>query len=264
MLKIAVAGATGRMGQLTLKEVTQHSEVEIAGVLTRPGNPLVGSDAGILIGAPPINLSVTDSPEAAFENAEVIVDFSHPDALDSHLSEARGQEKPYVVCMTGLSDLQQKTLKEAAFHIPILVAPNTSFGIALLKQLMKIATKALGPTYDISLLEMHHRYKADAPSGTALSLAKALADEMETTRSKPPYPSHSPRSSNTIECAVLRGGGVAGDHSVIFAGEKEVITLEHRALEASLFAGGAINGALWLHGRAPGLYTIENVLGFSQ
>lgn len=262
MLKIAVAGATGRMGQLTLKEITQHTEVEIAGVLTRPGNPLVGSDAGILIGTFPINLPITDFPETAFENAQVVIDFSHPAALDLHLSEVQRQEKPYVVCMTGLSDPQQKTLKEAASRIPILVVPNTSFGVALLKQLIKIAAKALGPRYDVSLLEMHHRYKADAPSGTALSLAKVLADDMDASRSKPPYPSQSPRPSNTIECAVLRGGGVAGDHSVIFSGEKEVITLQHRALDASLFAGGAINGALWLQGKAPGLYTIEDVLGF--
>ncbi|MBL8676648.1 MAG: 4-hydroxy-tetrahydrodipicolinate reductase [Alphaproteobacteria bacterium] len=264
MLNIAIAGATGRMGQLTLKEITEHPDVDIAGVLARAGHPLVGSDAGILIGTPPINLSITDSPKKAFVDAQVIIDFSHPEGLELHLLEALQQEKPYVVCMTGLSNTQQDTLEKAAFQIPILVIPNTSFGIALLKQLIKIASKALGPTYDISLLEMHHRHKADAPSGTSLSLAKALAEDMDSNHNAPPYPSQSPRPSHTLECAVLRGGGVVGDHSVIFAGEKDMITLEHRALHPSLFSQGAIKGALWLKDKAPGLYTIDHVLGFCQ
>lgn len=264
MLNIAVAGATGRMGRLTLKEITEHADVEIAGVLTRPGNPFIGSDAGILIGTPPINLSITDSPKKAFVDAHVIIDFSHPEGLELHLLEALQQEKPYVVCMTGLSNTQQDTLEKAAFQIPILLAPNTSFGIALLKQLIKITSKALGADYDVSLLEMHHRHKADAPSGTALSLAKALAEDMNLNHNAPPYPSQSPRPSHTLECAVLRGGGVVGDHSVIFAGEKDMITLEHRALDPSLFSQGAIKGALWLQDKAPGLYTIDHVLGFCQ
>jgi 4-hydroxy-tetrahydrodipicolinate reductase len=264
MLNIAVAGATGRMGKLTLKEITEHADVEIAGVLTRPGNPLVGSDAGIFMGMPPINIAITDSPKKAFSDAQVIIDFSHPEGLETHLLEALQQEKPYVVCMTGLSNTQQDALKKATFQIPILLAPNTSFGIALLKQLIKIASRALGPSYDISLLEMHHRRKADAPSGTSLSLAKALAEEMDLNHNAPPYPSKSPRPPHTIECAVLRGGGVVGDHSVIFAGEKDMITLEHRALDPSLFSQGAIQGALWLKDKTPGLYTIDHVLGFSQ
>lgn len=264
MLNIAIAGATGRMGQLILKEITQQADVEIAGILTRQGNPLVGLDAGILMKTPPINISITDSPKKAFINAQVIIDFSRPEGLELHLSEALQQKKPYVVCMTGLNNMQQDTLKKASFQIPILVAPNTSFGIALLKQLMKLASRALDSSYDISLLEMHHRHKADAPSGTSLSLAKALAEDMDLNHNVPPYPSQSPRPPRTIECAVLRGGSVVGDHSVIFAGEKDIITLEHRALDPSLFAQGAIKGALWLKDKAPGLYTIDNVLGFCQ
>lgn len=264
MLNIALAGATGRMGRLTLKEITKHPDVEIAGVLTRPGNPLVGSDVGVLMGTPPTNLSITDSPKNAFKDAQVIIDFSHPEVLELYLLEALQQEKPYVVCVTGLNNTQQDILKKAAFQIPILLAPNTSFGIALLKQLIKITSKALGPNYDISLLEMHHRHKADAPSGTSLSLAKALAEDISLNHNTPPYPSQSPRPPHTLECAVLRGGSIVGDHSVIFAGEKDIITLEHRALDPSLFSQGAIKGALWLKDKAPGLYTIDHVLGFCQ
>ena len=264
MLKIAVAGATGRMGQLTLKEILSHTDVELTGVLTRASNPLVGKDAGILIGSMPLNLVITDSPEKAFKKAQVIIDFSHPEALLDYLSEALRQEKPYVVCITGLKNKHHVALKKASCNIPILVAPNTSFGTALLRKLVKVASKALGPAYDISLLEMHHRHKADAPSGTALSLAKALTEEEHLKHNHPPYPSHSPRSPRALECAVLRGGGVVGDHSVIFAGDKDMITLEHRALDRSLFSQGAIKRSQWLWEKPPGLYTIDDVLGISS
>ena len=260
MLKIAVAGATGRMGQLTLKEITNHPEIEIAGVVTRPSNPLVGKDAGILIGAQQLNLLITDSPEIAFKDAQVIIDFSLPEGLEDHLSEALSQEKPLVACMTGLTSKHQAALKEASCHIPILVAPNLSFGIALLKKFIQVASKALGPSYDISILEMHHRQKADAPSGTALSLAEVLKEDKRFHENHPPYPSKSPRPPHTIECAVLRGGGVVGDHAIIFAGEKDMITLTHRVLDRSLYAQGAIEASRWLWGKAHGLYTIDDVL----
>lgn len=260
MLKIAVAGATGRMGELTVKEIVNNSKVEIAGVLTRLNNPLVGKDAGILIGGEQLDLLITGSPEIAFKDAQVIIDFSRPEGLEDNLSEALQQEKPYIACMTGLTNKHQNALKEASRHIPILVAPNTSFGIALLKKLIKITSKALGPTYDISILEMHHRQKADAPSGTALSFAEILKEEKRFEENQPPYPSKSPRPYQTIECSVLRGGGVVGDHTIIFAGDKDMITIEHRALDRSLYAQGAIKGAQWLYGKAPGLYTIDDVL----
>lgn len=263
MLKLAISGCTGRMGQITLKEVNQTPEVDLVGALTRPQNPLVGQDVGNLIGEGPLSLFITDDPKKAFQDADVVIDFSRPEALDTSLKEILVHKKPYVVCLTGLNDTHQAHLREAAREIPLLLAPNTSLGVALLRKMAVLAAKTFGPAYDVSLLEMHHCHKADAPSGTSLSLAKALENVDHLKESKPPYPSSSPRPSGTIECAVLRGGGVPGDHSVIFAGEKETLTLEHRALDRSLFAQGALQAARWLFDKPPGLYSMDDVVEIS-
>lgn len=263
MLKLAITGCTGRMGQMVLKEANQDPIVEIAGALTRPGNAFVGQDVGNLIGEGPFNISITDDPEKAFADADVVIDFSSPFILEKYRDEALNQHKPYVVCMTGISDTQKANLEKASQKIPLILAPNTSLGIALLRKFTLLAAKVLGPSYDISLLEMHHRHKADVPSGTSLSLAQSLLHLERLKKNTPPYPSHSPRPADTIECAVLRGGGVIGDHSVIFTGEKDMITLEHRALNRTLFAQGAIKAAQWIFGKAPGLYTMDDVVEIS-
>jgi 4-hydroxy-tetrahydrodipicolinate reductase len=263
MLKLTIIGCTGRMGQFLLREANQNPNIEIVGALTRPENPFVGQDVGHLIGEDPLNISITDRPEIAFKEADILIDFSRPEGLRDHLSEALKQQKPYMACMTGLKDEQIEELKKASFLIPILMTPNTSLGVALLRKLSVLTAQILGPSYDVSLLEMHHRKKADSPSGTSLSLAQSLLSVDFLKNNKPPYPSHSPRPTNTIECAVLRGGGVAGDHSVIFAGENEVVTLEHRTLTPKLFAQGAIRAAEWLYGKPPGFYTMDDVIGIS-
>lgn len=248
------------MGQITLREANQDPTVEIISALTRPGNLFVGQDIGNLIGEGPLNISITDAPEIAFAEADVVIDISHADALERNLEAILSLEKPYVICMTGLSELQSEALEKASHKVPLLIAPNTSLGIALLKKLARLTAETLGPSHDISILEMHHRHKADAPSGTSLSIAKALTSVDHLKKNTPPYPSLSPRPTGTIECAIMRGGNVAGDHSVIFAGEKEVITLEHRALDKSLFAQGAITAAQWIFGKKPGLYSMDDVV----
>lgn len=263
MLKIAVIGCTGRMGQLVLREINQSPDVDIAGALTRPGNLFVDQDVGNLIGEAPLNIIITDLPEKALLEADVVIDFSRPEALDIHIEEVLNQQKPYVVCLTGLSESQKADLKRASQTIPILIAPNTSPGIALLKKLVVLAAEKLGPSYDVSILEMHHRHKSDTPSGTSLSIAQDLSTVDRLKKNVPPYPSRSPRPHDTIECAVLRGGSVTGDHTVIFAGEKDMLTIEHRTLDRTLFAQGAIKAAQWLFGKPPGLYTMDDVVGIS-
>lgn len=263
MIKITVTGCTGRMGQLVLKEINQNPSVELAGALARPGNPLVGQDVGNLIGEGALNIFVTDELEKAIENTDIVIDFSRPEALEKNLKTIIDHQKPYVICVTGLNESQHKSLEKASQYVPILVAPNTSLGIALLRKLATLAAQALGPSYDVSILEMHHRHKSDAPSGTSLSIAKTLSNLEHLQKSSPPYPSQSPRVTGTIECAVLRGGGITGDHSVIFASEKDILTIEHRTLDRTLFAQGAIKAAQWLHGKFSGLYTIDDVVGIS-
>ncbi len=260
MLKLTVIGCTGRMGQITLKEINQNPEVEVAGALTGPGNLFAGQDVGTFIGEGPFNILITDSPQKALSNADVVIDFSRPEAIERNLDEAIEQQKPYVICITGLQASQQKKIEKTASHIPLLLSPNTSLGIAVLKRLALLAAQMLGPSYDVSLLEMHHHHKRDAPSGTSLSIANDLARLNHLKHNVPPYSPLSPRPAGTIECVVLRGGNLTGDHSVILSGEKEVLTLQHRALNPSLFAQGAIKAAQWLYGKPRGLYTMDDVV----
>jgi 4-hydroxy-tetrahydrodipicolinate reductase len=263
MLKIALTGCTGRMGQMLLKAANQNPDVDVVGALTRSGNLFVGQDAGTFIGEDPSNLFITASPSIAFQGADVVIDFSRPEGLESHLQEVLQRHKPFVICMTGLTSAHHRMLEEASQTIPLIIAPNTSLGIALLRKLAVLAADVLGSDYDVSLLEMHHRRKADAPSGTSLSIAHSLATLPSLRNNKPPYPSHSPRPRGTIECAVLRGGEVAGDHTVIFAGDKDMLTIEHRALNPALYAQGALRAAEWLASQPPGLYSMDDVIRIS-
>jgi len=260
MFKISIAGCTGRMGQRVLREAHLASDIDIVGALTRPQNPFVGQAIEALVTDIPGGPVITDDPRQAFQDADVVVDFSAPEAIETHRTTALDLLKPFLVCVTGLSDAQKESLEKAAAYIPVMIAPNTSVGIALLRKLAREAATFLGPAYDVSILEMHHRYKKDAPSGTSLSIGKELAKVEHLQHNLPPYPCCSPRPQGTIESVALRGGGVAGDHSVIFAGEEDLIEITHRALNPNLFAQGALKAAVWLCGQKPGLYTIDDML----
>ena len=199
------------------------------------------------------------------DHGDILIDFSAPDALATTLSRAVSAGIPVLVGTTGLDELASQRLDEAAQAIPVLRAANTSLGVALLSELTERAARVLGPSWDIEIVEMHHRNKADAPSGTALALGEAaargrgvsLADTMEQGRSGTGLR----RSEEAIGFASLRGGTVAGDHDVIFAGPQERIILSHRAEDRMVFARGALAGARFLHGQRAGLYTMRDVVG---
>ena len=261
MLKLALSGCTGRMGQRLISEINENPEVELVGGLTRKGNPFVGQDIGSLIGETPFNIQITDKPAQAFASADVIIDFSHAEALKNNLETVLEQQKPYVVCFTGISEEQRENITNISKQLPIVLDPNMSLGVALLSKFAKIAAEVLGPSYDISILERHHRHKMDAPSGTSLSIANKLSQLGRLNHNKAPYPSLSPRPEGHIECAVLRGGAIGADHSVIFAGESDMFTLNHQTLNPSLFAKGAIKAAQWVVNKPSGLYSMEDVLG---
>ncbi len=261
MIKIAIAGCTGRMGQRVLREAHLAPDIDIVGALTRPMNPFIGQGIETLVAEMPGGPLVTDDPRQAFQEADVLIDFSAPEALPHHLTAALDLRKPYLMCVTGVSDDHVAAFEKAAEFIPVMMAPNTSLGIALLRKMAVLAATVLGPAFDVSILEMHHRKKKDAPSGTSLSLAKALRTVDFLKHNMPPYLSQHPRPTGTLECVTLQGGGVAGDHTVIFAGDQEMIEIKHRALDPNLFAHGALKAATWLHVQKPGLYTIDDVLG---
>lgn len=243
MINIAVSGCTGRMGRLVLQRMNENPNVIISGALARNKNPFVSQDIGNLIGLTPLNIFVSDQPEVAFKNANVIIEFSVPAALESHLKAAVDWQTPFLSCVTGLTATHKELLQSASRHIPVLFAPNTSLGIVVLRKLAQFAAKALGPEFDINILDIHHRHKKDAPSGTALMLKECFD------------------TSANVECVSLREGGIYGDHTVTFAGENEVLKIEHRALNRGLFAQGALQAAMWLQDKKPGFYTMEDVVG---
>ena len=201
------------------------------------------------------------------EGADVFVDFSAPAALESNLFAAKAASKPILIGTTGLTDAQQRLIDEAAAKIAVLQAANTSLGVNLLAHLVREAAARLGPEWDIEIVEMHHRHKADAPSGTALLLGRAAAEargvNLEEVSDRGRDGITGPRQEGRIGFAALRGGSVAGEHQVIFAGEGERLELGHRAESRAIFARGAMQAALWLKNKPAGRYTMADVLGLN-
>jgi 4-hydroxy-tetrahydrodipicolinate reductase len=238
MTRIGIFGSEGRMGHAIA------ARVEAAGA-TLSGGVDVGGDETALAKA-----------------SDVIVDFSSPTALAAHLAAVRVAKTPILIGTTGLDGSHQAMIDDAARDIAVLQAANTSLGINLLAAMVGQASARLGPDWDIEVLEMHHRHKVDAPSGTALLLGQAAANARgkslpELTR----FDRNDAREEGTIGFASLRGGSVAGDHMVILAADGERIELGHRAEDRSIFARGAVKAALWLAGQKPGRYTMADVLG---
>ena len=241
MTSIGIYGSLGRMGQ-AIAEAAPGLGARIAG----------GADAG-------------DDPADLARKADVLVDFSAPQALEAHLAAARAARTPIVVGTTGLNAQQHALIDAAAAEIAVLQTGNTSLGIGLLTRLVRDAVARLGEGWDVEIVEMHHRDKVDAPSGTALMLGEAAAAGLGTALSEAAVVGRAgltgARASGTIGLSSLRGGTVVGDHSVILAGNGERIELTHRADDRAIFARGAVRASLWLAGQEPGRYTMDAVLG---
>ncbi len=267
-MRLVVTGAAGRMGRMLIKAISETSGLVLAGALERPGSSSIGRDAGVVAGLPAAGVAISDDPLALLLNADGIVDFSTP-AATVELSDLAAQARiPLVAGTTGLSETDLARLAAAARHAPIVRSGNMSLGVNLLAQLVRAGAKALGAEFDIEIVEMHHRMKVDAPSGTALLLGEAAAEGRgialagHSARGRDGFTGA--RGSGDIGFASLRGGTVVGDHSVIFAGEGERIVLSHFAEDRALFARGALKAALWARDRKPGLYAMADVLGLGQ
>jgi len=263
--RIGVAGCAGRMGQMLLRAIAANKECAIGGGTERPGSPAIGRDLGELIGLAPAGVKAGDDPKALFAACDAVLDFTAPAPTMAHVALAAERKAIHVIGTTGLTPEQIATVERAAETTPIVFAPNMSVGITLLMALSERVASILGPDWDIEVLEMHHNKKVDAPSGTALGLGEAaakgrgvkLADVADKVRD-----GHTgARRPGDIGFAVLRGGNVTGDHSVIFAGDSERIELTHRSGSREIYANGAVRAALWARGRKPGLYTMRDVLG---
>ncbi|GAB4150482.1 MAG: 4-hydroxy-tetrahydrodipicolinate reductase [Sphingomonadales bacterium] len=265
-IKIGIAGVMGRMGQALVAAVAAKPEAALAGGLEYPGHPSLG--ANIRDGAhQDTGLVVTSDQDALFAASDVVIDFTTPDALAGHLAAARAHGAALLIGTTGLTAAHHQALDEAGHHLPLLQCANASLGVNLLLGLVEQTAARLGAEWDIEIVEMHHRHKVDAPSGTALALGAAAAAGRGIDLGRHQVLSREgitgARPAGSIGFATLRGGNVAGDHSVIFAADDERIELTHKAGDRRIFAHGAVTAALWLAGQAPGRYTMADMLGLS-
>ena len=266
-LKVGVVGCTGRMGQMVIEQVGVTEGCVIAGASEQPGHASIGEDAGVIAGVGALGVSVVDDPAAMMAGVDVVVDFTVPAATVQHAEMAAAAGVAMVIGTTGLNDEQAKAIDAAATKVAIVWAPNMSVGVTLLLALTEQVAGILGPQdYDIEVVEMHHRHKIDAPSGTALGLGKAAAAgrgvPLDSVYQAVRDGHTGARPDGQIGFATLRGGDVVGEHTVIFAGEGERVELSHKAGSRKVFASGAVRAALWTQDRAAGLYSMKTVLGF--
>ena len=260
------------MGCALVRAAAESRDLRVASAVASPTSAAVGRDAGELAGVGNIGVTVTGDLSSALAQADVVVDFSNNHATGANLAACWRARKPLLIGTTGYPAELTRELDSAARDIPLLVAPNTSVGVALLIELVEKAAQALPATFDIEIIEAHHRMKRDAPSGTALALGDAAATgrrgtgqslarkEVESSR----IGASGPRSEGDIGFAVVRGGDIVGEHTVLFAGTGERLTLSHSATDRAIFARGALQGARWLHGQRPGRYSMRDILSYKS
>ena len=264
-LKIAIAGAAGRMGRELARIVHETPGCQLSGGLEAPASSHIGADYGELIGVGKNGVIISDKPETVLSACDGIIDFTIAPATMGLVKLTSALKKIHVIGTTGIDAAGDEEIKAAAKHTVIMKTGNYSLGVNMLAALVKKAAAALGAEFDIEILEMHHRHKVDAPSGTALLLGKAAADGRHINLAENSVRSRDghtgARKEGDIGFATLRGGSVVGDHTVIFAGAGERLELRHVAENRELFARGAVKAALWCGNQKPGLYNMFDVLG---
>ena len=263
--RIGIVGCAGRMGRLLLKVAGETEGCVIAGGTEAPDSPAVGQDLGAQAGLGELGMMVGADPVALFAQSDAVIDFTAPAVSVRHAELAAQAEAVLVLGTTGFDKEQDAAIARAAQHATIVQAANMSLGVNVLLALVERAARSLDPDYDIEIVEIHHRYKVDAPSGTALALGKAAAKgrgvDLDQVAQKVRDGVTGPRRRGDIGFATLRGGDIAGEHTVVLAGDGERIELTHRATNREVFARGAIQAALWARGKPPGLDSMGDVLG---
>lgn len=262
-VRLAIHGASGRMGIEVLRAARARADCTIAAALVRAVSGWVGERLSLAFGpsAPDIDFAATLDPDTAID---AIIDFSTPDAMQTPLAIALERRVAFICGTTGLGDERMTELREAATRIPVLWSANFSLGVALLKRMAALAAAQLGPEFDAEILEIHHRHKKDAPSGTALALGHAIADARRHAFADVARLSRegvgAPRRQDEIGFAVMRAADVVGEHTVLFASEGERLELTHRANSRAIFASGAVRSAIWLSRQGAGWYDVSDVL----
>ena len=267
-MRLVIAGAGGRMGRTLVRAVAETPGVVLAGAFEHPGSPVLGQDVAVLAGLPPSGITITAEPESLLAQADGVVDFTLPAATVELAALTARLGRVHVVGTTGLSAAQEAEVAEAGRRARIVKSGNMSLGVNLLAALTRRVARTLGEDFDIEIVEMHHRAKIDAPSGTALLLGEAAAAgraiELAARAIRARDGHTGARPPGDIGFASLRGGTVVGEHTVVFAGPAERIELSHKAEDRMIFARGALRAALWAQTQAPGFYTMADVLGLSD
>lgn len=268
MSKIAILGAAGRMGLNLIKACELNQTAELTVALTRAGADSIGRDAGELAGIVRSNVPLLAEIEGLENQFDVLVDFTRPEVCLEKLAFCVSKNKAMVIGTTGFSDQQKQIISDAAKTIPLVFAPNMSVGVNVTLKLLQLAAKAMGDDMDIEVIEAHHRYKVDAPSGTALRMGEVIAEALDTTlEEKAVYAREGitgEREKGTIGFSTIRAGDIVGEHTVMFADEGERVEITHKASSRMTFANGAIKAACWLTDQPAGLYGMDDVLGLTS
>ncbi len=266
--RIGVVGCAGHMGVMLVRQVVATEGCALAGGTERPDSPALGRDVGELAGLGPTGMTVGDAPAELFSRSDAVLDFTVPAATAEHARLAAAAGVVLVVGTTGIEAEHEAALRRAAERTAIVHGANMSLGVNLLIALTRQVAARLGDEFDIEILEMHHRRKVDAPSGTALALGRAAAEgrgvDHDAVAARGRDGITGPRRRGDIGYAVLRGGNVVGEHTVVFAADGERIELGHKSADRAVFARGAVSAALWARGRPAGLYGMADVLGLAD
>ena len=263
-LRVAVAGASGRMGRMLIEAIEGTDDMQLAGALDVAGSPALSTDAAAFLGRP-ASTRITADLRTGLANAQVLIDFTRPEGTLAHLAICRELGVKAVIGTTGFSEAQKAQIAEHARHIAIMMAPNMSVGVNVVMKLLDMAARALNEGYDIEIVEAHHRHKVDAPSGTALKMgevvAAALGRDLKDCAVYAREGVTGERDPSTIGFATVRGGDIVGDHTVLFAGTGERIEITHRSNSRAGYAQGSLRAARFLAGRKVGLFGMNDVLG---
>jgi 4-hydroxy-tetrahydrodipicolinate reductase len=267
MPSIGIFGANGRMGR-ALITVAKEQQLNLTAATVRAGSDLIGVDAGELAGVGKLGLPLSATGAGSINNADIWVDFTMPEAMLAHLQLAVAAKKAMVIGVTGLTDAQYQQVQQASRQIPVVWAPNMSVGVNLLLHLVQTAAKVMGQTADIEIIEAHHRFKKDAPSGTAMAIGASIAKALDRDLAKVAVYGREgitgEREQQTIGFATVRGGDIIGDHTALFADLGERLEISHKASSRNTFAQGALRAALWLQNKQSGLYSMQQVLGLAD
>jgi 4-hydroxy-tetrahydrodipicolinate reductase len=267
MNRIAVVGASGRMGLVLCKAAVLAKNASLTAAISRPDSLAIGKDAGELAGISAVGINVVADLAFVMDEFDVLIDFTRPDASMAYIEQCRRAGKKIVIGTTGYSDAQKTEITKAAEDIAIVIAPNFSVGVNLSLKLLEMAAKVMGDYTDIEIIEAHHRHKIDAPSGTALRMGEVIAHTLGRNLADCAIYGREgntgERDRNTIGFSTIRAGDIVGEHTVMFADDGERLEITHKASSRMTFANGAVRAAVWLADKKSGLYDMQDVLGLS-